>query len=92
MTYQQAGSQFDLAMELLAENGFGNESEVVGILMNAAMQIKRSHHLPAIPYERTNERRGYGYANGYRPKTMRTRFGEVPLCQDRCRLFLKSCV
>jgi putative transposase len=73
MTCQEAGSQFDLAMELLITNVFGNVADVVGILMNSAMQIERPGHLQAIPYERTEERRGY--ANGFKPKTLKTRFG-----------------
>lgn len=83
MTCQQDCSQFDLAMELLIENGFGNVADVVGVLMNTAMQIERSRHLQAIPYERTDERRGY--ANGYKPKTMKTRFGEVMLAVPQTR-------
>jgi hypothetical protein len=58
MTCEADCSQFDLAMELLITNGFGNVAEVVGILINSAMQIERSRHLQAIPYERTEERRG----------------------------------
>jgi putative transposase len=83
MTCQQDCSQFDLAMELLIDNGFGNVADVVEILMNTAMQIERSRHLQAIPYERTDERRGY--ANGYKSKTMKTRFGEVKLAVPQTR-------
>ena len=54
MTCQQDCSQFDLAMELLIENGFDNVTDVVGVLMNTAMQIEHSRHLQAIPYERTD--------------------------------------
>jgi putative transposase len=83
MTYQVDCSQFDLAMELLITNGFANVADVVGILMNSAMQIERSRHLQAIPYERTEERRGY--ANGFKPKTLKTRFGEVQLSVPQTR-------
>ncbi len=83
MTCREDCSQFDLAMELLITNGFGNVAEVVGILMNSAMQIERSRHLQAIPYERTEERRGY--ANGFKPKTLKTRFGEVQLSVPQTR-------
>ena len=83
MTCQQDCSQFDLAMELLIENGFDNIADVVGVLMNTAMQIERSRHLQAIPYERTDDRRGY--ANGYKSKTMKTRFGEVKLAVPQTR-------
>jgi transposase-like protein len=83
MTCQQDCSQFDLAMELLIENGLDNVADVVGVLMNTAMQIERSRHLQAIPYERTDDRRGY--ANGYKSKTMKTRFGEVKLAVPQTR-------
>ncbi len=83
MTCQPDCSQFDLAMELLIENGFDNVADVVGVLMNTAMQIERSRHLQAIPYERTDDRRGY--ANGYKSKTMKTRFGEVKLAVPQTR-------
>ncbi len=83
MTCQHDCSQFDLAMELLIENGFDNVAEAVGVLMNTAMQIERSRHLQATPYERTAERRGY--ANGYKSKTMKTRFGEVKLAVPQTR-------
>ncbi len=45
--------------------------------MNSAMQLERSRHLNAEPYERTGRR--IGYANGYKDKTMNTRVGEVKL-------------
>ncbi len=45
------------------------------ILVNEAMRIERENFLRAKPYERTEERRGY--ANGYKPKTVKTRLGEV---------------
>ena len=77
MTCQNDCSQFDLAMELLIANGFEGVAETIGILMNTAMQIERSRHLRAKPYERTDTR--CDYANGYKPKTMKTRFGEVHL-------------
>ena len=77
MTCQNDCSQFDLAMELLIANGFEGVAETIGILMNIAMQIERSPHLRANPYERTDARRDY--ANGFKPKTMKTRFGEVQL-------------
>ena len=77
MTCQNDCSQFDLAMELLITNGFEGVADTIGILMNSAMQIERSRHLQANPYERTANRRDY--ANGYKPKTMKTRFGEVQL-------------
>lgn len=77
MTCHNDCSQFVLAMELLIANGFEGVAETIGILMNSAMQIERSRHLRANPYERSDTRRDY--ANGYKSKTMKTRFGEVQL-------------
>jgi transposase-like protein len=49
--------------------------ELIRILVNAAMQAERQKHLGAGPYERTPERQGY--ANGYKPKTVRSRVGSI---------------
>jgi len=75
MTYQD---DFTLPTELLeqiASAGFDFLPELIRILVNAAMQIERQKYLGAGPYERTTERRGY--ANGYKPKTVKTRLGEI---------------
>ncbi|PIE66620.1 MAG: hypothetical protein CSA26_00005, partial [Desulfobacterales bacterium] len=53
------------------------------ILMNSAMQLERSRHLNAAPYERSGLRKGY--ANGNKPKTMNTRVGEVQLAIPQTR-------
>ncbi len=83
MTCKTECTQFDLAMELLIENSFDGIADTIGVLMNTAMQIERSHHLNAKPYERNIGRKGY--ANGYKPKTMQTRFGKVNLTIPQTR-------
>lgn len=83
MTCETECTQFDLAMELLIENGFDGVAEAVGLLMNSAMQIERTRHLKADLYERNTGR--IGYANGYKSKTMKTRFGEVNLAIPQTR-------
>jgi hypothetical protein len=83
MTCSSECTQFDLAMELLIENGFDGIAETVGLLMNTAMKLERSRHLNAGLYERKADR--IGYANGYKGKTMRTRFGEVDLAIPQTR-------
>ena len=83
MTCSSECTQFDLAMELLIENGFDGIAEAVGMLMNTAMKLERSRHLNAGLYERKADR--IGYANGYKAKTMRTRFGEVELAIPQTR-------
>lgn len=83
MTCGKECTQFDLAMELLIKNGFEGVAEAVSLLMNSAMQIERSRHLNADPYERKNDR--IGYANGFKPKTVKTRFGKVQLAIPQTR-------
>jgi len=44
-------------------------------VINEAMKLERQKYLRAGPYERTPERRGQ--ANGFKPKTVKTRVGEI---------------
>jgi putative transposase len=83
MTCSTENTQFDLAMELLIENGFDGIAEAVSLLMNTAMQIERSRYLQAAPYERTDKRQSY--ANGYKNKTVKTRVGIVDLSIPQTR-------
>jgi putative transposase len=52
-------------------------------MLNAAMQAERQQYLRAAPYQRTTERRGY--ANGYKPKTVTTRIGEITFAVPQVR-------
>ncbi len=61
----------------LAQAGFDGLAEALRILLNEIMKIERAEHLHAQPYERTETRRGY--ANGYKPKTVRSRLGAITL-------------
>ena len=69
MTYRQDFTVPAELMEQVAEQGLEILPELIRIVLNAAMQAERSEHLQAVPYEHNPERRGY--ANGYKPKTMR---------------------
>ena len=62
-------------LEQLTEDGLESLPEMIRLLVNQAMQIERDKHLNAKPYERSDKRNGH--ANGYKPKTVRTRVGEV---------------
>ena len=69
---------FTVPTELLhqvAQQGLDYLPELIRTLVNNAMQLERQKHLGAAPYERTPERSGY--ANGYKPKTVATRMGEI---------------
>ena len=52
-------------------------------LLNEAMKVERSVVLGAQPYERSDDR--LRYANGYKPKTVRTRVGELELAVPQAR-------
>jgi putative transposase len=62
-------------LEELAKQGLDGLPDLVRILVNEAMRIERENYLGAKHYERTEERRGH--ANGYKPKTVKTRVGEL---------------
>ena len=83
MTCPTKNTQFELAMELLIDNGFNGVADAIAIMMNGAMLIERSHYLRAEPYERTERRQSY--ANGYKPKTVKTRVGEIQLSVPQTR-------
>ena len=70
-------------LELLAECGFDGMAQAIEILLNEAMKLERSAVLDAQPYERTPRRRGH--ANGFKPKTVRTRVGELELAVPQTR-------
>lgn len=71
------GTQLEQILELLTEHGFGGMSEAMETLMNAAMILERQKHLGVGYYQRGEERRGH--ANGFKPKTVKTRLGELSL-------------
>jgi len=71
MTHQ---NDYTFASEI-AENGLEAIPELVRVLVNNAMQVERSKYLHAEEYERTEERKGH--ANGYKPKTVHTRVGDI---------------
>ena len=62
-------------LEQLTEEGLESLPEMIRALVNQAMQIERDMHLNAKPYERSHGR--LGHANGYKPKTVKTRVGKV---------------
>lgn len=70
-------NKISLALELLTEHGFDRLADAIQILMNEAMLLERSDYLDAAPYERAESRRGY--ANGFKPKRVASRVGELTL-------------
>ncbi len=65
----------DAAFAALLSNGLDGAGEALRILVNEASKIERNHFLNAQPHERTAERTDY--ANGFKPKTVMTRVGEL---------------
>jgi len=63
------------AYAALLTHGLDGAGEALRILVNEASKIERAQHLNAQPYERSEGRSGY--ANGYKPKTVMTRMGEL---------------
>ena len=64
-------------MQVLMNEGMQGFPAVMARLYNLAMRFERELHLGAARYERSACRTGY--ANGYKPKTMRTAAGNLRL-------------
>lgn len=79
MTHQNA---YTLPGEL-AEKGLEAVPELLRVLINNVMQAERSKYLQADQYERTEDRKGH--SNGYKPKTVRTRMGEITFAVPQVR-------
>jgi len=79
MTHQ---NDYTFANELV-EKGLEAVPEMMRVLINQAMQVERSKYLQAEEYERTEDRKGH--ANGYKPKTIRTRMGEITFAVPQVR-------
>jgi putative transposase len=75
MTYRNDFTLLTELLEQVSQQGFDILPELIRIVMNAAMQAERQQHLKAEPYQRTPGRERY--ANGYKPKTIQTRVGNI---------------
>jgi Transposase and inactivated derivatives len=83
MTYREDFTLPAEIMEQVQAQGLDVLPELIRIVINAAMRAERSEHLQAAPYQHSEERRGY--ANGYKPKTMRTRIGDITFAVPQVR-------
>ncbi len=79
MTHQE---NYTFAEEL-SEKGLDAIPEMMRVLINQAMQAERSKYLQADEYERTEDRKGH--ANGFKPKTVKTRIGEITFAVPQVR-------
>lgn len=75
-------NNYNLSSEL-AEQGLDAIPELLRVLINNVMQVERSRHIQARDYERTEDRKGH--ANGYKPKTVKTRMGEITFSVPQVR-------
>ena len=66
MTYQQNCTLPNDLVEQIMMQGLDAVPEMIGALINLAMQMERQAYLGVGPYERSPERRDS--ANGYKPK------------------------
>lgn len=78
--------------EIISEHGMEGLPKVVEILFNEAMRFERSRYLGAEHYERVESRQDY--ANGYKPKTVKSRIGalELQIPQARNGGFYPECL
>ena len=75
MTHQENNNLSSSTVEELTQNGLEAVPELVRVILNSVMQAERSQYLQAKVYERTEDRKGH--ANSYKPKTVRTKLGDI---------------
>jgi transposase-like protein len=73
----------EAAYAALLSHGLDGAGEALRILVDEASKIERSYHLQAAPHERSEDRTGY--ANGFKPKTILTRMGEITFAVPQVR-------
>jgi putative transposase len=83
MTHRIHPSNLAEVFQSLAEHGFDGMAQAMQVLLNECMKIERQQALGAAPYERSEQRRGQ--ANGFKPKHVKTRVGELELAVPQVR-------
>jgi len=71
------------ALAALLNQGLDGAGEALRILVDEASKIERAQYLNAQPHERSPER--LDYANGFKPKTVVTRMGELTFAVPQVR-------
>ena len=71
------------AYAAILTQGLDGAGEALRILVDEASKIERSQYLNAGPHERSAER--MDYANGFKPKTVMTRMGELTFAIPQVR-------
>ena len=83
MTREFESNVMNEVMELIAEQGLDGMADAYRILLNEAMKAERAAVLGAGHYERAEGRKGY--ANGYKPKTIAARIGNITVQVPQAR-------
>jgi len=83
MAHQDGCPAIDDLAALLIEHGPAAMASALATLMDHAMQIEREQSLKAESHQRTGDRQGY--VNGFKPKTLKTRVGQVALRTPQTR-------
>ena len=83
MTHLENYNLSTSTIEEMSLNGLEAIPELVRVIPNSVMQAEPSKYLQANAYERTEERKGH--ANGYKPKTVRTKLGEITFAIPQVR-------
>jgi putative transposase len=83
MTHQVHPSVTREVVQALADQGFDGMAQVMQLLFNECMKIERQQALGVGPYQRGESR--HGQANGFKPKTLKTRVGPLQLAVPQVR-------
>ena len=83
MTYQNDCTLPKEMLDQIAEQGLDYLPELIRTVVNAAMKAERQQYLGVAPYERSAER--YDQANGFKPKTMQMRVGDIKFAIPQVR-------
>jgi transposase-like protein len=83
MTHQAHPSVTREVVQVLAEHGFDGMAQAMELLINECMKIERQQALGVGPYQRSAAR--HGQANGFKPKRLKTRVGQLQLAVPQVR-------
>jgi len=83
MTHQENYNLSSSTIEALKRNGLEAIPEIVKVILNRVIQAERSQYLQDKEYERTEDRKGH--VNGYKPKTVRIKPGDITFALTQVR-------
>ena len=83
MTHQPHPSVTREVVQVLAEHGFEGMARTMELLINECMKIERQQAMGVGPYQRGEAR--HGQANGFKPKRLKTRVGDLQLAVPQVR-------